>query len=101
MNDSFRNLINSEQPVLIDFFAEWCGPCKAMAPVLQEVAGAVKDQARIIKIDIDKNQALAQQLGIRGVPTFIVYRKGEAVWRQSGMQSAHALQTAVLAAVDE
>ena len=89
---SFESVINSSTPTLVDFSAEWCGPCKAMGPILQELAGNVKDKAKIIKIDVDKNQALSAKLNIMGVPTFILYKDGQQIWRESGMQSAKKLE---------
>ena len=87
----FKELINGEKPVLVDFHATWCGPCKSMNPVIKNVARELKDQATVIKIDIDKNQSLASKLQIQGVPTFVIYQNGEIKWRASGMQSGASL----------
>lgn len=95
---TYESIINSSTPTLVDFSAEWCGPCKAMAPVLQEVAGKIKDKGRIVKIDVDKNRALSSQLNIMGVPTFILYKEGKIVWRESGMQSANKLEKLIIEA---
>jgi thioredoxin 1 len=97
---SFSDLINGEKPVLVDFSAEWCGPCKAMSPILKQVASEIGEQASIVKIDVDKNPAIAGKMGIRGVPTFILFQEGQAKWRKSGMQSANSLSYVIKQAID-
>ena len=93
--EKFSEIINGNTPVLVDFFAEWCGPCKAMKPVLDEVKRKLGDKVRIIKIDVDKNNALSQTLDIRSVPTIILYRNGKILWRTSGARPLNELIEAV------
>lgn len=82
---NFSQLINQDKPVLIDFFAEWCGPCKMMSPILQDVKKELGDAISIIKIDVDKNQRLAAKYQVRGVPTLMIFKNSKQLWRQSGL----------------
>ncbi|WP_347158550.1 thioredoxin [Pontibacter chitinilyticus] len=93
---SFQELISSPgMPVLVDFYADWCGPCKAMSPIVQQVAGEYNGKLKVIKINIDNNQAAAAQYRVQGVPTFIIFHQGKQVWRQSGAMPAHVLKQAI------
>jgi len=85
MESKFSTVINSNCPVLIDFHADWCGPCKMLAPILKQVKEELGDAVKIIKIDVDKNQPLAAKYQVRGVPTMMLFKKGKQLWRQSGL----------------
>ncbi len=85
MKDRFTNIINTNTPVLIDFYADWCGPCKMLSPILKEVKDEMGERIKVIKIDVDKNQSLAAQYQVRGVPTMLLFKNGQQLWRQSGV----------------
>lgn len=92
---TFQELIAGDKPVLVDFFAEWCGPCRMMPPILNEFKGLVGDRATVIKVDVDRNPGAAQAYNVRGVPTLIIFKNGQPVWRRSGVMSAAQLREAV------
>lgn len=91
MKENLHSVLNDSKPVLVDFFADWCGPCKVQAPVLKEVKSEIGDKVRIIKIDVDKSPAIAQQYQVSGIPTLILFMNGQPVWRQSGVATRKQL----------
>lgn len=91
MNAKFNEIINQDQLTLVDFYADWCGPCKMMSPILQEVKTVVKDDVKIIKINVDQHQDLAAEFMVRGVPTLMLFKEGKMLWRQSGVLSTNDL----------
>lgn len=93
---SFHDIINSENPVLIDFYATWCGPCQMLIPVLKQVKDSLGDRISVIKIDVDKNQELASKYQIRGVPTMMLFQNGKQLWRQSGVLSKEDIIKTIL-----
>ena len=93
--ETFGDIIKGDVPVLVDFTAEWCGPCKTMKPVLEELHKMMGSQLRILKIDVDRNPAAASSLNVSGVPTLMLYKQGKMLWRQSGVQSAHQLKAII------
>lgn len=91
----FSDLINGETPVLVDFYAEWCGPCKAMAPVMKEIKSSIGEKIVILKVDIDKNPKISSAFNVQGVPTFILFKRGQIKWRQSGAMQRSYLEQVI------
>lgn len=95
MKRSFKTIINSDTPVLVDFYAHWCGPCKTLAPILKQVKAELGDAIKIVKIDVDKNQSVAAKYQIRSVPTMLLFKNGKQVWKQSGVLQKNDIITVI------
>ena len=93
MSAKFNNVINSKKPVLVDFYADWCAPCKQVTPILKVVKEALKEDVRIIKVNVDKNPAIATKYQIRNIPTLIIFKEGELKWKAAGVRPANEIQT--------
>lgn len=93
---SFNDIINKDKPVLVDFFATWCGPCQTMSPILKQVKDELGERVSIIKIDVDKNKALAIKFQVRGVPTFMLFKNGKQVWKQAGLITKNELKQIIV-----
>ena len=96
MKANFQSIVSSDTPVLVDFFAEWCGPCKVQSPVLKEIAAEMGGKVKVIKIDVDKNPQIAAQYTIQGVPTLMLFKSGKMLWRQSGVSSKDQIRSVLL-----
>ena len=96
MKANFQSIVSSDTPVLVDFFAEWCGPCKVQSPVLKEIAAEMGGKVKVIKIDVDKNPQIAAQYTIQGVPTLMLFKNGKILWRQSGVSSKDQIRSVLL-----
>ncbi|HOV83762.1 MAG TPA: thioredoxin [Paludibacteraceae bacterium] len=97
--ETFQQIINGEKPVLVDFFATWCGPCKAMSPIIESVGKEVQGKARVLKVDVDKNPAVAAKYGIQAVPTIILFKQGKILWRNAGVTDKQTLLQQIQAAI--
>ncbi len=95
MKGSFNKLIQSDTPVLIDFYADWCAPCKMLTPILKDVKEELGDRLRVVKIDVDNNEAIAGKFQVRGVPTMMLFKGGKVLWRQSGVLPKDAILNAI------
>ena len=94
--ETFQQIIGGDKPVLVDFYATWCGPCRAMSPAVEAIGREVQGKARVIKLDIDKAPGIARQYGVQAVPTFMVFKNGRPIWRHSGMLDKNSLQQQLL-----
>ena len=96
MKGNFDSIINEPRPVIVDFHALWCGPCKTQSPILSEIAAEFRERVKVIKIDVDKNPMIASKYNIQGVPTVIIFKNGQLVWRQSGVASKSQLHDIIM-----